>query len=70
MGLGFFVLILNGHHYTYHDGDQRGFSSEMVLDPARQAARILAVNTTNPGAPPPPAALHPNFGTVPHCDVR
>jgi CubicO group peptidase (beta-lactamase class C family) len=72
MGLGFFVLSLNGHRYVYHDGDQGGFSSEMFIDPARHAAAILAVNTTDTGAPPPSAALHPQSNTEPQpsTDLR
>jgi hypothetical protein len=72
MGLGFFVLNLNGHRYVYHDGDQGGFSSELFLDPARHAAAILAVNTTDTGAPAPSAALHPQSNTEPEptTDLR
>ncbi len=72
MGLGFFVLNLNGHRYVYHDGDQGGFSSEMFIDPARHAAGILAVNTTDTGAPAPSAALHPQSNTEPErgTDLR
>src|SRR3984957_12615012 len=49
MGLGFFVLDLDGPRYVLHDGDQGGFSSEMLIDPARHTASILAVNTTDTG---------------------
>lgn len=72
MGLGFFVLNLSGHRYVYHDGDQGGFSSEMFLDPARHAAGILAVNTTDTEAPAPSAALHPQSNTEPdpRTDLR
>lgn len=65
MGLGFFVLQLNGHRFVYHDGDQGGFSSEIFLDPARHAAGILVVNTTDTGAPPPSTALHAESNTEP-----
>jgi len=64
MGLGFFALNLDGHRYVYHDGDQGGFSSEMLIDPARRTASILAVNTTDTGAPAAPA-LHPQSNTEP-----
>jgi hypothetical protein len=37
-GLRFFVLNVGGHGYVYHDGDQGGFSSEMLIDPARHSA--------------------------------
>lgn len=72
MGLGFFVLSLNGHGYVYHDGDQGGFSSEIFIDPARHAAGILAVNTTDTGAPAPSATLHPQSNTEPEpgTDLR
>lgn len=65
MGLGFFVLNLNGHRYVYHDGDQGGFSSEMFIDPARHSASILVVNTTDTGGSAPSAALHPQSNTEP-----
>ncbi|HEY1897881.1 MAG TPA: serine hydrolase domain-containing protein, partial [Terracidiphilus sp.] len=52
MGLGLFVLDTGGHRYVYHDGDQGGFSSELLIDPAGMSASILAVNTTDTGAPP------------------
>ncbi len=52
MGLGFFLFTVNGHRYIYHDGDQGGFSSELLIDPDRRCAAILMVNTTDTGAPP------------------
>jgi CubicO group peptidase (beta-lactamase class C family) len=72
MGLGFFVLNLDGHRYVYHDGDQGGFSSEMLIDPARHTASILAVNTTDTGAAAPSAKLHPQSNTEPEAgtDLR
>jgi CubicO group peptidase (beta-lactamase class C family) len=72
MGLGFFVLNVGGHGYVYHDGDQGGFSSEMLIDPARRAGSILVVNTTDTGAPAPAAALHPQSNTEPEAgtDLR
>jgi CubicO group peptidase (beta-lactamase class C family) len=72
MGLGFFVLTTGGHRYIYHDGDQGGFSSELLIDPAGHSASILAVNTTDTGAPAPSAALHPESNTEPdpHTDLR
>lgn len=72
MGLGFFALNLNGHRYVYHDGDQGGFSSEMFIDPARHAASILVVNTTDTGGPAPSDALHPESNTEPEpgTDLR
>jgi CubicO group peptidase (beta-lactamase class C family) len=53
MGLGFFVFRTGDHRYVFHDGDQGGFSSELLIDPDGHAAAILAVNTTDTGAPPP-----------------
>lgn len=72
MGLGFFVLTIDGHRYIYHDGDQGGFSSELLVDPARQAASILAVNTTDTGAPAPATTLHAQSNTEPdpNTDLR
>jgi CubicO group peptidase (beta-lactamase class C family) len=72
MGLGFFVLDLQGHRYVYHDGDQGGFSSEMLIDPADHTASILAVNTTDTGAPAPSTTLHPQSNTEPEpaTDLR
>ena len=51
MGLGFFTLNVNGHRYIYHDGDQGGFTAELLLDPDRHSASILMSNTTDTGAP-------------------
>ena len=65
MGLGFFVVEANGHRYIYHDGDQGGFSSELMIDPAGRGASILAVNTTDTGAPEPASTLHPQSNTEP-----
>jgi CubicO group peptidase (beta-lactamase class C family) len=72
MGLGFFVLEMDGHRYVYHDGDQGGFSSELLIDPAGKSASILAVNTTDTGAPAAGDALHPVSNTEPdpHTDLR
>ena len=71
MGLGFFVLDTDGHRYIYHDGDQGGFSSELLIDPAGMSASILAVNTTDTGAPPADS-LHPQSNTEPdpQADLR
>lgn len=71
MGLGFFVLQVKGHRFIYHDGDQGGFSAELLVDPERRAASILAVNTTDTGKPSP-AALHPQSNTEPEpgSDLR
>jgi CubicO group peptidase (beta-lactamase class C family) len=49
MGWGFFVVESGGRRYIYHDGDQGGFSSELLVDPAERTASILAVNTTDTG---------------------
>lgn len=68
MGLGFFVLQAAGHCYIYHDGDQGGFSSELLVDPAGHSASILMVNTTDTGTPSA-AALHPQSNTEPDPDT-
>lgn len=72
MGLGFFVLETGSHKYVYHDGDQGGFSSELLIDPAGHSASILAVNTTDTGAPSPTPDLHPQSNTEPDAktDLR
>lgn len=72
MGLGFFVVELGGHRYIYHDGDQGGFSSELLLDPSGHSASILAVNTTDSGNDAPAATLRPQSNTEPdpHTDLR
>jgi CubicO group peptidase (beta-lactamase class C family) len=72
MGLGFFIVEVNGHRYIYHDGDQGGFSSELMIDPAGHSASILAVNTTDTGAPEPATELHPQSNTEPDAgtDLR
>ncbi|MFZ0744046.1 MAG: serine hydrolase domain-containing protein [Terracidiphilus sp.] len=72
MGLGFFVLETGGHRYIYHDGDQGGFSSELLVDPAGRSASILAVNTTDTGEAKPAATLHPESNTEPdpNTDLR
>jgi CubicO group peptidase (beta-lactamase class C family) len=65
MGLGFFVVEAGGHRYIYHDGDQGGFSSELLIDPAGHSASILAVNTTDSGERAQTATLHPASNTEP-----
>jgi CubicO group peptidase (beta-lactamase class C family) len=70
MGLGFFVLTVNGHRFLYHDGDQGGFSSELLIDPQRKSAALLVVNTTDTGVPVD--ANHAISNTEPdaHTDLR
>lgn len=72
MGLGFFVLDLDGHRYIYHDGDQGGFSSELLIDRAGHNASILVVNTTDIGAPAKAEVLHSKSNTEPdpNTDLR
>ena len=72
MGLGFFALNLDGHRYVYHDGDQGGFTSEMLIDPARHTASILVANTTDTGTPARSSTLHPQSNTEPEpgADLR
>jgi len=72
MGLGFFVLRVDGHRYIYHDGDQGGFSSELLVDPVGGSAGVLVVNTTDTGAPAAADATHAISNTEPdpHSDLR
>lgn len=72
MGLGFFILNKKGHRYIYHDGDQGGFSSELLIDPADRSASVLVANTTDTGAPPATPELHPQSNTEPDAktDLR
>jgi hypothetical protein len=72
MGLGFFVLNSGGHRYIYHDGDQGGFSSELLIDPVDHCASILVVNTTDTGTPAASPELHPQSNTEPDAktDLR
>ena len=72
MGLGFFILNSGGHRYIYHDGDQGGFSSELLIDPADHCASILVVNTTDTGPPTAAPELHPQSNTEPDAktDLR
>jgi CubicO group peptidase (beta-lactamase class C family) len=72
MGLGFFIVTLNGHRYIYHDGDQGGFSSELLIDPDGGSAAILAVNTTDTGAASATDTTHAESNTEPdaHTDLR
>jgi CubicO group peptidase (beta-lactamase class C family) len=72
MGLGFFVLNTGGHRYIFHDGDQGGFSSELLLDPADKCAAILVVNTTDTGTPAEKDATHAISNTEPdsRTDLR
>lgn len=72
MGLGFFVVESAGHRYIYHDGDQGGFSSELLIDPAGRSASILAVNTTDTGAQAAADTSHPQSNTEPEpsTDLR
>jgi CubicO group peptidase (beta-lactamase class C family) len=71
MGLGFFVMEDEGRRYIFHNGDQGGFSSELLVDPAGKSASILVVNTTDTGARAADA-LHPESNTEPnpHTDLR
>ncbi|MFY9855413.1 MAG: serine hydrolase domain-containing protein [Terracidiphilus sp.] len=72
MGLGFFVVDAGSHRYIYHDGDQAGFSLELMVDPVGHSASILAVNTTDSGAQAPADAAHPKSNTEPEpsTDLR
>jgi CubicO group peptidase (beta-lactamase class C family) len=71
MGLGFFVTERGGRRYIYHDGDQAGFSSELMIDPEGRSASLLVVNTTDTG-PQTPTATHAisNTDPDPATDLR
>ena len=49
MGLGFFVSASHGRPIVFHDGDQGGFTSELLIDPAGRNAAIFVSNTTDTG---------------------
>jgi len=71
MGLGFFEMEADGRRYAYHDGDQGGFSSELLIDPAGKSASILVVNTTDTGRPAQDAShAESNTEPDPHTDLR
>ena len=65
MGLGFFVLESNGRRIVYHDGDQGGFSSELLVDTTGHNGSLLMVNTTDTGGPKASDATHPQSNTEP-----
>ena len=70
MGLGFFVLNVNGHRYVYHDGDQGGFTAELMIDPERHSASIVMSNTTDTGAPTDSTHAESNTEPDPKSDLR
>jgi CubicO group peptidase (beta-lactamase class C family) len=71
MGLGFFAFEAQGRRYVFHDGDQGGFSSELLVDPTDHSAALVAVNTTDTGTPPPDAGhAVSNTEPDPHTDLR
>jgi CubicO group peptidase (beta-lactamase class C family) len=70
MGLGFFVLNVNGHRYVYHDGDQGGFTAELMIDPERHSASIVMSNTTDTGAPTDSTHAESNTEPDPKTDLR
>jgi hypothetical protein len=72
MGSGFFVFNSSGHRYIYHDGDQGGFSSELLVDPQGRSASILVVNTTDSGEQAAAPETHSKSNTAPEpsADLR
>ena len=46
------VLEMGGHKYVFHDGDQGGFTAELMIAPDSHAGSIVMSNTTDTGAPP------------------
>ena len=67
MGLGFFTFEARDRKYVFHDGDQGGFSSELLIDSVGHNAAILVVNTTDSGKPSPEAS-HAVSNTEPDAD--
>lgn len=65
MGMGFFTASDKGYRLVFHDGDQGGFSSELLLAPDAHIASILIVNTTDTGAPTASSAVRPESNTEP-----
>jgi CubicO group peptidase (beta-lactamase class C family) len=51
VGLGFFILSVEGARIIGHTGEQAGFRSFFYLNPATGAAVMGAVNTTNDARP-------------------
>jgi CubicO group peptidase (beta-lactamase class C family) len=51
VGLGFFLLTVDGSRLVGHTGEQAGFRSFFYLNPATRTAVIGAVNTTNDARP-------------------
>jgi hypothetical protein len=71
MGLGFFVLDVNGHKYVYHDGDQAGFTAELMVDPIGKSGSIVMSNTTDTGQPPSDSShAQSNTEPDPATDLR
>ena len=71
MGLGFFVFPSQQGRIVFHDGDQGGFSAEMLLDPDRHVGSILVVNTTDTGKPAAAEShAEPNTEPDPTNDLR
>ena len=70
MGLGFFTLMVDGHKYVYHDGDQGGFTAELMIDPERKSAAIVMSNTTDTGAPVDASHAQSNTEPDPKSDPR
>ena len=71
MGLGFFVLESGGHKVVYHDGDQGGFSSELLIDIQHHEGSLLVVNTTDTGVPATDAShAQSNTEPDPQSDLR
>lgn len=70
MGLGFFTLNVNGHRYIYHDGDQGGFTAELMIDPDRHSGSIVMSNTTDTGMPTDATHAESNTEPDPKTDLR
>jgi CubicO group peptidase (beta-lactamase class C family) len=51
VGLGFFIVMVDGTRLIGHTGEQAGFRSFFFLNPATRAAVLGVVNTTNEARP-------------------
>jgi hypothetical protein len=61
---------VGGHKYVYHDGDQGGFTAELMIDPARHLGSIVMSNTTDTGAPVDATHAQSNTEPDPNTDLR
>ena len=70
IGLGFYVFNVDGHRYISHDGDQGGFTAELMVDPDRGCASVIMSNTTDTGQPTNTTHAESNTEPDPNTDLR